>query len=249
MPPPKKIRLDCLLVERGLADDISQAKALIMSGAVYTNERRLDKPGESVILDCPLYVKEKSHPWVSRGGVKLLHGLTYFQYNPHGKIALDIGSSTGGFTDVLLTAGASKVFAVDVGYNELAWKLRNDPRVIVLERTNARSLTSLQITEAPHIIVCDASFIGLQTVLPAPMSLAAPGAILIALIKPQFEVSKEQVGDKGIVRDPSLHTEVCSRIEHWMKEQPGWSVLGITPSPIKGMGGNTEFLIGATYHG
>lgn len=245
-----KLRLDKLLVERGLAANVEYAARLVMSGIVYTDNRRLDKPGEQVLVTCPISVKNtKSHEWVSRGGIKLAHGLDYFHVNPTGMTALDIGASTGGFTDVLLTYGARKVFAVDVGYNELAWKLRQDPRVVVCERMNARFLTEAEITEPVQIIVCDASFIGLATVLTIPMRFAAIGAIMIALIKPQFEVSKEQVGEKGIVSDPLLHHEVCMKIHTWLDAQVGWSVLGITPSPIKGMGGNTEFLIGAKYHG
>lgn len=221
-----------------------------MSGAVYNDSRRLDKPGEQFPDDCLLRLKEaKSHPWVSRGGIKLEHGLAYFNIDAKGAVAMDVGASTGGFTDVLLHHGARKVFSVDVGYNELAWKLRKDPRVVVCERTNARFLTNSDITEPIMIIVCDASFIGLETVLPTPMRFAAPNATLIALIKPQFEVKKEQVGEKGIVHDSALHEEVCERIRDWVNKLEGWSVLGITPSPIKGVGGNSEFLIGAQFHG
>jgi 23S rRNA (cytidine1920-2'-O)/16S rRNA (cytidine1409-2'-O)-methyltransferase len=236
------------MVAKELADSQEHAARLIMSGSVYTNNRRLDKAGERLSITCPITVKTaKTHPWVSRGGIKLAHGLEYFSIDATGKVALDIGASTGGFTDVLLTAGARKIFAVDVGYNELAWKLRQDPRVIVCERMNARFLTEEQITEKVDMIVCDASFIGLETVLTTPMRFATPGAVLIALIKPQFEVAKEQVGDKGIITDPALHEEVCARIRLWLENCEGWTVMGITPSPIKGMGGNTEFLIGAHY--
>jgi 23S rRNA (cytidine1920-2'-O)/16S rRNA (cytidine1409-2'-O)-methyltransferase len=246
----KKCRLDMLLVEKGLAPSQDHAARLIMSGCVYTDNRRLDKAGELLKSDCPLTVKpSKPHQWVSRGGTKLAHGLDYFQIDPRGMTALDIGASTGGFTDVLLHHGARTVFAVDVGYNELAWKLRQDARVVVCERLNARSLTKEHITEPIDIIVCDASFIGLQTVLPVPMQFAAPGAWMVALIKPQFEVQREQVGEKGIITDPLLHQESCKRIAEWLASCEGWSVIGITPSPIKGMGGNTEFLIGARYHG
>lgn len=247
MSGPKKTRLDMLMVERGLADSANHALGLIMSGSVYTDSKRFDKPGELLPSDCPITVKSKEHPWVSRGGIKLDHALKYFSINPTHYTALDIGSSTGGFTDVLLHHGARKVFAVDVGYNELAWKLRQDPRVVVCEKMNARFLTSAEITDPINIIVCDASFIRLESVLPPPLRFAAPGAFLIALIKPQFEVRKEQVGDKGIVTDPKLHQHVCDHIHHWLGSLDGWNILGITPSPIKGMGGNTEFLIAAQY--
>ena len=163
---------------------------------------------------------------------------------------IDVGASTGGFTDVCLTHGATKVYAVDVGHGQLAWKIRNDDRVIVLEKTNARYLSEEQVPEQANLIVCDASFIGLQTVLPAPMSLAAKGCVLMALIKPQFEVGKGKVGKGGVVREPELHKEVCDKIENWITDDmTGWTVIGITQSPIKGPEGNIEFLIGARYDG
>lgn len=247
---PKRIRIDALLVERGIAETLEQARSWIMAGIVYSDTKRLDKPGQEVAHSAPVEVKGKrSHPWVSRGGIKLAHALEYFQINPKGLVAADIGSSTGGFTDVLLHHGAAKVYAVDVGYSELAWKLRQDVRVVVLERTNARYLTPKEIPDALHLVVCDASFIGLQTVLPAAMALAAPGATLVALIKPQFEVEKSLVGEGGIITDSAVHAEVCERINAWISGLPGWNVLGITESPIKGMEGNTEFLIGATFNG
>ena len=194
----------------------------------------------------PITLRGQQHPWVSRGGLKLAHGLTHFKFDPTGRICVDVGASTGGFTDVLLTNGAAKVYAVDVGYGQLAHKLRMDPRVVVLERTNARNLDGAQIPEPIGAVVCDASFIGLRTVLPAVLSLAAPGAWLVALIKPQFEVGKDRVGKKGVVREPELHQEVCDTISAWLCEQQGWTVIGITPSPITGPEGNVEFLIGAT---
>lgn len=238
-----KKRLDILLVEAGLAKTQSLAASLIMAGAVYSDTKRLDKPGMLLHTSTMLTVKNaKSHSWVSRGGIKLAHALDYFAINPKGKTAIDVGSSTGGFTDVLLHHGAEKVYAVDVGYGELDWKLRQDKRVIVLERVNARLLDNSHIPEPVDMIVCDASFIGLETVLATPLTFAATGAILIALIKPQFEVKKEDVGN-GIITDPALHIEVCNRIEIFLGTQPGWHVVGITPSPIKGMEGNTEFLI------
>jgi 23S rRNA (cytidine1920-2'-O)/16S rRNA (cytidine1409-2'-O)-methyltransferase len=241
----KKTRLDQLLVERGLAESRTRAQALVMAGVVYSQERRLDKPGMAVAADLSLEVRGRDHPWVSRGGVKLAHGLDHFGVDPTGWICLDVGASTGGFTDVLLTKGAAKVYAVDVGQGQLAWKLRQDGRVVVLEKTNARHLSAELVPDAIDLVVCDASFIGLEVVLPAPLSLAKPGALLISLIKPQFEVGKGNVGKGGIVRDPALHEEVCERISAWLAAQPGWEVLGLTASPILGPDGNKEFLIAA----
>ncbi|HEY5209844.1 MAG TPA: TlyA family RNA methyltransferase [Stellaceae bacterium] len=240
-------RLDQLLVERGLAESRARAQALIMAGAVWSGDRRLDKAGTRLADDAPLEVKARDHPYVSRGGIKLEHGLSHFVITVKDRVALDIGASTGGFTDVLLARGAAKVFAVDVGHGQLAWKLRQDSRVVVHERLNARYLTAEQIPEPIDLIVCDASFIGLETILPASLALAAPDADLVALIKPQFEVGKGRVGRGGVVRDPDLHTEVCARIAAWLGAQPGWSVLGITESPIRGPDGNIEFLIGARH--
>ena len=240
-----KIRLDQLLVARRLADSPAKAQALIMLGVVYTGERKLTSAGEKVPEDLALDVRGREHPWVSRGGMKLAHGLTHFNLDPTGWVCVDVGSSTGGFTDVLVHRAAAKVYAVDVGYGQLADKLRKDPRVVVLERTNARHLTPDQIPEPLDVVVCDASFIGLRTVLPAAMALTKPGAILIALIKPQFEVGRGRVGPKGVVRDPALHAEVCDDISNWLGTQLGWRVLGLTPSPITGPEGNVEFLIGA----
>lgn len=241
------MRADLLLVERGLAPSRARAQALIMAGKVYSGTKRIDKPGQSLAEDAALTLKGEDHPWVSRGGLKLVHGLDHFGIDPKGCTALDIGASTGGFTDVLLSRDAAKVYAVDVGHGQFDWKLRNDARVILLERTNARYLSAEHIPEPVDLIVCDASFIGLETILPAPMALAAPGASLIALIKPQFEVGKGVVGKGGVVRDSALHEQVCERIAAWMGEQPGWSVVGITPSPITGPQGNVEFLICAQH--
>jgi len=242
---PPKSRLDVALVERGLADSRAKAQALVLAGLVYSGERRLDKPGLSIAGDLPLELRGQDHPWVSRGGLKLAHALDHFTIDPAGGTWLDIGASTGGFTDVLLARGAAKVYAVDVGHGQFAWKLRQDPRVVVLERTNARHLSRADIPDALDGIVCDASFIGLEVILPAPLALAAPAARLVALIKPQFEVGPAQVGKGGIVRDPDLHREVCARIADWLGRQPGWAVLGITNSPITGADGNREFLIAA----
>jgi len=238
-------RADQALVARGLAESRSKAQALIMAGLVYSDERRIDKPGQPVAEDMALEVRGQGHPWVSRGGLKLEKGLDHFAIDPTGLVCLDLGASTGGFTDVLLARGAARVYAVDVGQGQLAWKLRNDPRVVVLERINARYLTRAEVPEPVELIVCDASFIGLETVLPAPLTLAAPGARLVALIKPQFEVGKGRVGKGGVVRDPALHAEVCELIANWLATQPGWCVLGLTESPIRGPEGNREFLIAA----
>ena len=244
-----KARADQLLVERGLAESRARAQALIMAGKVYLATRRIDKPGQQVPADAELEIKGQDHPWVSRGGLKLVKALDHFAIEAAGLVCLDVGASTGGFTDVLLTRGAARVYAVDVGHGQLAWKLRQDPRVEVLEKTNARHLTAGQLPEAVDLVVCDASFIGLETVLPAPLALTGPGARLVALIKPQFEVGKGQVGKGGVVRDPELHEEVCARIEAWLGAQAGWRVLGVTESPILGPEGNKEFLIAAAREG
>ena len=245
----KRERADRLLVARDLAEDGTRAQALILAGRVFSGETRVDKAGQLLAPDAPLEVRGRDHPWVSRGGLKLAHGLDRFAIDPEGLVCLDIGASTGGFTDVLLSRGAARVFAVDVGHGQLAWKLRNDPRVVVLERTNARRLTGMEVPEPIDLVTCDASFIGLETVLPAPLALTAPGARLVALIKPQFEVGKGQVGTGGVVRDPELHEEVCARIEAWLGAQAGWRVLGLTESPILGPEGNKEFLIAAVREG
>jgi 23S rRNA (cytidine1920-2'-O)/16S rRNA (cytidine1409-2'-O)-methyltransferase len=237
-----KRRLDTILVERGLAESRAKAQALILAGTVFSGERRLDKPGMALAADEPIELKGRDHPWVSRGGIKLAHALRHFAIDPTGAVALDIGASTGGFTDVLLKGGARRVYAVDVGHGQLAWSLRNDPRVVVLERVNARYLTRTEVPEPPDLIACDASFIGLETVLPAALGLAAPGARLIALIKPQFEVGPARVGKGGVVRDPALHREVCDRIAAFL-ERMGWHVEGLVESPIHGPEGNVEFLI------
>ncbi len=243
--PPAKTRLDVALVERGLADSRARAQALILAGVVYAGERRLDKPGLSVTHNQLLEVRGRDHPWVSRAGVKLAHALERFGFDPAGGIWLDIGASTGGFTEVLLSRGAARVYAVDVGRGQLAWALRHDPRVVVLERINARYLSRHEVPEPVDGIVCDASFIGLEVVLPASLALTAPNARLVALIKPQFEVGPAEVGKGGIVRDPELHRRVCARIADWLGARPGWRVLDVTDSPIAGADGNREFLIAA----
>lgn len=240
-----KRRADQLLLDRGLVESKSRAQALILAGKVYSGDRRVEKPGTAMADDVPLQVKGQDHPWVSRGGQKLDHGLRHFGFSAQGRICLDVGASTGGFTDVLLSAGASKVHAVDVGHGQLAWKLRTDPRVIVYEKTNARHLTADIVPEPIGALVCDASFIGLATLLPAPLALCAPGAWAVALIKPQFEAGPGQVGNKGVVRDPAVHTEVCERVRIWWSGLAGWRVVGIVESPITGPEGNKEFLIAA----
>ena len=242
-----KTRLDVALVERGLAETRAAAQRLVMAGLVFSGERRLDKAGQAVAGETPLEVRGQPHPYVSRGGLKLERALDFFSIPVEGRIALDVGSSTGGFTDCLLQRGAAKVYAVDVGTNQLAWKLRTDPRVVSMEKTNIRDITRAEIPDPIELIVCDASFIGLRTALPAALALAAPGAHLAALIKPQFEVGKGRVGKGGIVRDPALHDEVRATISTWLAEQPGWTVLGTTDSPIEGAEGNKEFLIGGQH--
>ena len=241
-----KVRLDQLLVDRGLAETRTKAQAVILAGQVYSGERRLDKPGNSVASDIEIVLRGAPHPWVSRGALKLVGALDHFGLDVTGRIAIDVGSSTGGFTEVMLSRGAAKVYAVDVGKGQLAWGLRNDPRVAVMEGTNARHVTAEDFDPPFDAVVCDASFIGLATVLPAVLNLAKPGALLVALIKPQFEVGKGRVGKGGIVREPELHAEVCERIKDWLANEMKWRVIGITDSPITGQDGNREFLIAAT---
>ena len=243
-----RIRADQLLVSRGLAESRTRAQALIMAGVVFSGERKFAKPGDMLAEDAPLEVRGKNHPWVSRGGIKLAHGLDHFGFDVSGAVALDVGSSTGGFTDVLLSRGAAKVYAVDVGTNQLAWKLRQDPRVVVLEQTNARYLTSEQLPEPVTVITCDASFISLSKVLETPLKFTTAGARLIALVKPQFEAGREEVGKGGVVRDPAVHERVCASASDWLESQ-GWRVVGVTSSPITGPEGNVEFLLGAIKDG
>lgn len=240
-----KVRLDQLLYERGLAESRTKAQALILAGSVFKGEQRLDKAGMMVAGDVEIDVRSSAVPYVSRGGLKLARGLDQFELDPKGLVAIDVGASTGGFTDVLLQRGAARVHAVDVGHGQLDWRLRNDPRVAVLEKTNARHLTSDQIGEPVDLVVCDASFISLRLVLPASLAMVKPEGFLVALIKPQFEVGKGEVGKGGVVRDPELHERVCHDIRHWLETEQGWQVQGITESPITGPKGNREFLIAA----
>ncbi|USU12420.1 TlyA family RNA methyltransferase [Sphingomonadaceae bacterium OTU29THOMA1] len=243
-----KIRADQMLVDRRLAESRTRAQALIMAGLVFAGTKKVDKPGQSLADDVVLDVRGRDHPWVSRGGIKLAHGLDYFGWDVTGAVAIDVGSSTGGFTDVLLTRGATRVYAVDSGTNQLAWKLRQDPRVIVHEQTSARILTAAHITQPVDVIVCDASFIGLSKVLERPMTFAGPGARLMALIKPQFEAGREEVGKGGVVRDPAIRQRVCDATVAWLVEA-GWIVAGVVESPITGPEGNVEYLVAASRTG
>jgi 23S rRNA (cytidine1920-2'-O)/16S rRNA (cytidine1409-2'-O)-methyltransferase len=243
-----KIRADQLLVDLGLAESRARAQALILAGHVFLGDRKVEKAGQQVAPDAAIDVRGRDHPWVSRGGIKLAHALEEFAIDVTGAVAIDVGSSTGGFTDVLLTNGAVRVYAVDSGTNQLAWKLRSDDRVIVHEQTSARILTPDHIPEPVDIIVCDASFISLAKVLEKPLTFARPGAVLAALIKPQFEAGREEVGKGGVVRDAAIHQRVCDEVSQWVTAQ-GWTVLGLTTSPITGPQGNVEFLIYARLGG
>ncbi|MEZ5668889.1 MAG: TlyA family RNA methyltransferase [Alphaproteobacteria bacterium] len=245
MTAARRRRADVALVERGLVESRARAQALIMAGKVFQGEARVEKPGQPVKDEAPLEVRGRDHPWVSRGGLKLAHALDRFRLDPAGLVAIDVGASTGGFTDVLLSHGAARVYAVDVGHGQLAWKLQSDPRVAVLDRTNARTLTAAQVPEPVDAVVCDASFIGLKTVLPAALALVRPGGWAVALIKPQFEVGRDRLGKGGVVRDPALHQAACDDIRAWFDGLPGWTVIDIAESPITGPEGNREFLIAA----
>jgi len=240
-----KQRVDQMLVDRGLVESRSRAQALVMAGLVFSGETKIAKPGQQLAEDAVLDVRGRDHPWVSRGGIKLAHGLEHFGWDVTDAVAIDVGSSTGGFTDVLLQKSSAKVYAVDSGTNQLAWSLRQDPRVIVHEQTSARILTEVHIPEPVDIIVCDASFIGLAKVLERPLSFAKPGARLLALIKPQFEAGREEVGKGGVVRDPAVHQRVCDQVVAWLSDS-GWQVAGVTQSPITGPEGNIEFLVAAS---
>jgi 23S rRNA (cytidine1920-2'-O)/16S rRNA (cytidine1409-2'-O)-methyltransferase len=210
---------------------------------VFSGESRLDKPGQAVAPDVPLELRGQASPYVSRGGFKLAHGLDHFRIDPAGMVVLDVGASTGGFTDVLLKRSAKRVYAVDVGHGQLDWRLRNDPKVIVLERINARRLNRELIPEPVDLVVADVSFISLKLALPAALQLTGANACLVALIKPQFEVGKGQVGKGGVVRDAALHERVCADLARWLEDEQRWHVLGTTESPILGPKGNREFLL------
>jgi 23S rRNA (cytidine1920-2'-O)/16S rRNA (cytidine1409-2'-O)-methyltransferase len=239
----EKRRADQLLVERGLVESRARAQALILAGRVFAGARRVEKAGLPLAEDAAIEVRGRDHPWVSRGGVKLAYALDHFAIDVIDRVALDIGASTGGFTDVLLARGARRVYAVDVGHGQLAWKLRHDPRVVLRERINARYLGRAEIPEPIDIIACDASFIGLATLLPAPLSLAGEEAVLVALVKPQFEAGREHLGSGGVVRDAAVQQAVCARIAGWVADRPGWTVAGVAESPIRGADGNREFLL------
>jgi len=231
-------------VERGLAESRARAQALILAGLAYAGDRKIAKAGDQLPADTAITLKGRDHPWVSRGGIKLAHALHQWGWDVADAVAIDVGASTGGFTDVLLSKGAARIYAVDSGTNQLAWKLRQDPRVVVLEQTNARYLTTDQVPEPIDLVVCDASFIGLSKVLAAPLALAKDDARLVALIKPQFEAGPQEVGKGGVVRDPLVHQRVCQEVRDWV-ESIGWNVVDLIESPITGPEGNIEFLIGA----
>ena len=237
----KKVRLDQLVFDRGFTESRERAKTTIMSGLVYVNGQKADKPGMPVDPECALEVRGDALPFVSRGGFKLDKALKVFPVDPAGKTCIDCGASTGGFTDVLLQHGAAKVYSVDVGYGQLAWKLRTDPRVVNMERTNLRYVTKEQIPEDLDLAVMDVSFISIRLVLPAVKQLLKPGADYICLIKPQFEAGREEVGKKGVVRDPAVHEEVVRGILDFAPSI-GFTVMGLDYSPIRGPEGNIEYI-------
>ncbi|OSM05322.1 TlyA family RNA methyltransferase [Magnetofaba australis] len=241
--PPKR-RFDELLLAAGLAEDLKQAQSFIMTGKALVDDRPVVKPGQLIRADAALRVKGvASHPWVSRGGVKLAHALDHFAIDPANLTAIDLGASTGGFTDVLLQRGARRVYAVDVGYGQLAWKLVQDPRVVNLERCNARELDARQIPDPIDLLVCDASFIPLRVILPAALALLKPGGHGVVLIKPQFEASKAIVdAGGGVVRDTAEIDRCVQDVTEWMTTQARLRVLGVSPSPITGPKGNQEQL-------
>ena len=237
-----KIRLDDLLVGRGLAENRDQAQALILSGTILVGDRPADKAGTAIPADAEIRIRGEACPYVSRGGVKLRGALDAFGISAAGLTALDVGASTGGFTDCLLQAGAARVYAVDVAYGQLAWKLREDPRVVGVERTNIRTYDGASITDGIDIAVIDASFISLKLVIPPVLKLIKDGALLVALVKPQFEVGKDEVGDRGVVRDPALHRRVLAEIESFGRDL-GLTLMGSCDSPLTGPAGNREFFI------
>ncbi|OWK33669.1 TlyA family RNA methyltransferase [Sphingomonas dokdonensis] len=239
-----KARADQMLVDRGLVESRTRAQALIMAGLVFAGDRKVEKPGQSLPDDVTIDVRGRDHPWVSRGGIKLDHGLRHFGWDVAGAIAIDVGSSTGGFTDVLLSRGAARVYAVDSGTNQLAWKLRQDERVVVHEQTSARLLSAQHVPEPIDLIVCDASFIGIAKVLDVPLDFAKPHARVMTLVKPQFEAGREEVGKGGVVRDEKVRQRVCDEVARWF-EGKGWQVEGAVESPITGPEGNVEFLLAA----
>ena len=237
-----KKRLDILVTERGLVESREKAKTLIMAGQVYVDGQKADKPGDTISEDAAVEVRGKGLPYVSRGGLKLEKAMREFGLQLQGRTCMDIGASTGGFTDCMLQNGAQRVYSVDVGYGQLAWSLRTDPRVVNLERTNARYLTREQVPEEIGFFSVDVSFISLTLILPAVRPLLAEHGQAVCLIKPQFEAGREKVGNKGVVRDKAVHEEVIEKIRSFALEN-GFSVLGLTFSPVKGPEGNIEYLI------
>ncbi len=239
--PLKKERLDVMLLGKGLCDSRSKAQALIMEGLVFVNGQRVDKPGAAVDPEAQIELRGNACPYVSRGGLKLEKALAFFRVDPTGLVCSDSGASTGGFTDCLLQKGAKKVYAIDVGYGQLAWKIRNDPRVVVMERTNIRYVTPDMLEEPLDLSVVDVSFISLGLVLPVIRQLLGPGGQVLCLIKPQFEAGRDKVGKKGVVRDPETHREVLETFLTTARGL-GFTVMGLTYSPVKGPEGNIEFL-------
>jgi 23S rRNA (cytidine1920-2'-O)/16S rRNA (cytidine1409-2'-O)-methyltransferase len=243
-PGMKKLRLDVVLTERGLVASRERARALILAGQVTVDGRVVSKAGAPIGPDARVALAVPDHPYVSRGGVKLAGALDAFGVDAAGRRALDIGASTGGFTDVLLQRGARAVVALDVGHGQLDWRLRTDPRVVVAEGVNARALGPSDLPYAPDLVTIDVAFISLRHILPPLPPLLAPRADVVALVKPQFEAGREEVRKGGVVRDPEVHERVCTAVAEWVASQ-GWTVLGTTPSPITGPEGNVEFLLGA----
>ena len=238
-----KQRADVALVARGLAESREKAQALVMAGLVYLGEVRVDKPSVKVSPDEELTVRDAGRRYVSRGALKLEKGLGVFSVDPAGRTCLDLGASTGGFTDVLLQGGAEKVYAVDVGYGQLDWRLREDPRVVVMERTNARYLTPADFPERPDLAVMDVSFISITKILPAAAAILTDAGEFVTLVKPQFEAGRDRVGKKGVVRDPEVHRDVLRSVLRFVREEMGWHPAGLSWSPIRGPEGNIEFLL------
>ncbi|MGB0748194.1 MAG: TlyA family RNA methyltransferase [Magnetospiraceae bacterium] len=246
MSDPRR-RLDVVLVDQGLAPSRAKARALITQKQVFLDNSQLVKPATLVALDAPLEVRGDDLPWVSRAGLKLAHALDVFSLSPEKRICLDVGASTGGFTDVLLQRGAARVYAIDVGHDQMAPTLAKDPRVILKEGVNARYLDGETIPEPVSALVCDVSFIGLRLVLPACLTLVQPGGWIVALIKPQFEVGREKVGKGGIVRATADQEGARDSVSAWLAEQPGWCLIGTTESPVLGSDGNREFLMAGVF--
>jgi 23S rRNA (cytidine1920-2'-O)/16S rRNA (cytidine1409-2'-O)-methyltransferase len=238
-------RLDQLLVERGLYRTRARARDAILRGSVKVDGRTAEKPGQAAPLEARIEIEDEAKGYVSRAALKLIHGLDHFGISPAGLAALDLGASTGGFTQVLLERGAGHVTAVEVGHGQMAPGLRADPRVTLIEGLNARNLSSAHVREPPEIIVADLSFISLKLALPPALALARSGAWLVALIKPQFEAGRDAVDKGGVVRDPQVHQAVCRDVSHWLAAEMGWRVCGTEPSPILGAEGNREYLIAA----